>query len=609
SDVEIRVTLPAGSSAIVTQAVTAGPAGDSCEATGICTDLGDIEAAMTSCVHGVMFDANDEPMAGITAYSSAGTTAVTDQNGEFCLDAPSGVLVTVWCFGGTSVQVLTPDDADCPTGCAEVELRTVKVYDGMDVGYVVSSNRYYYDEEPSVFAQFALSASDEAMMSLGYFGLARSYGQFVESLVGTVDSYAVYESDEDYFGALFGCEVSGDLYDDELLYECVMANLGQVSALDPGAPGLAEFSSDRSADMLRHWDLFGAFGYYGRFDEEDYWNRLKALSYGQFVSANYLYGFEEPGNGQSGRQGPVDITWPGGMNIAAFTATLPGVPSTPLFTYPAFGGEEYDSDWWFDGNSDVTLTWDPQDPLTSLMIAFSSVEGESFFTILVWAGDDGSFTIPASAFANMPPNATYQQISATRLALETAPVLLTGQNGHGVLLLESHSDTVGATGVSNDFTLNWNMSVGKCKNNGPVKAAPANDNLANAQAISGASGSVDGTLKDATREDFELELEMQLPYLSATVWYTFTPPEDGNYQFDLSNWLLGMMMFNGDPSGPTYTTSGSSMYVFLEGGEEYSIRVGKPAYGNKNADCDPRVNLVPRVNLFPRAELFPRLIR
>ncbi|MCX5770518.1 MAG: hypothetical protein NTZ09_09640 [Candidatus Hydrogenedentes bacterium] len=554
---------------------------------------------MTSCIRGVMLDANDEPMAGITVYSSAGTTAVTDANGEFCLEAPSGVLVTVWCFGGTSVQVLTPEDADCPTGCAEVELRTVRVYDGAEVGFAVSTNVYYggekpYDEDPFVFAQFALTGSDESMMALGYFGpfgFSFSYGQMLESLVGTVDSYAVYDSSEEYIGAVLGCDVSEDAYDD--LYECLMGNLGQVTALDPGAPGLAQFDSGQAADMMRLWDLFDSLGYLDKASYEDYLARLKALSYGQFISSNYLES-AEPIPAKTGA-GPVDVSWPGGTNIGAFTATLPGVPSDPVFSYPVFGTEEVESDWWFDGNA-VTLTWVPQDPSSSLLIVFSCDEETTVFAILVWAQDDGSFTIPASAFVNMPPNAFQQTISAVRLASDTASVPLTGQAGHGVVRLESQSDMISSMSVSNDFTFTWNtyagVGEGEGEGEGPVvKAAPANDNLANAQAISGASGSVDGTVKDATVEAFELEMAS---YLDASVWYTYTPPEDGYYEFQLSNWYLDMTMFNGAPSWDTYVAGGSSMYVLLTGGEEYSIVVLKYTSGYKNADSAPRMNLFPR---------------
>ena len=596
SDVKIQVTLPGGSAAIVTQDVAAGAAGDSCE-TGNCTVLDDIEAAMTSCVHGVMRNANDEPMAGITVYSSAGTTAVTDQNGEFCLEAPSAALITVWCFGGTSVQVLTPEEADCPTGCAEVELRTVRVYDGAEVGFAVSMSTQGYhkadSEDPFVFAQFVSTGADElSMMSLGYFGSTFSNGQMLESLVGTVDTYAVYDTHEEYIGAVLGCDVSEDAYDE--LYECLMGNLGQVTALDPGAPGLAQFDSGLAADMMRLWDLFDALGYLKKSDEEDYWNRLKALSYGQFISSNYLDG-EPPTSAKTG-PGSVVVSWPGGTNIGAFTATLPGVPSDPVFSYPVFGTEEVESDWWFDGNA-VTLTWVPEDASSSLLIAFQcsmgSYEDETSFLILVWAQDDGSFTIPASAFANMPPNATQQSISAVRLALGTTLVPLAEQAGHGILRLESQSDMTGSQSVSNDFTLTWNPYVtkGNGKGGNPVKTAPANDNLATAEAISGASGSVDGTVKDATVETFELEMDSSL---TATVWYTFTPPEDGWYEFDLNNWYFSMAMFNGAPSWATWVADGSSMYALLTGGEEYSIVVCKDDEEYKNADSDPRVNLFPR---------------
>lgn len=65
---------------------------------------------------------------------------------------------------------------------------------------------------------------------------------------------------------------------------------------------------------------------------------------------------------------------------------------------------------------------------------------------------------------------------------------------------------------------------------GAPEAAPANDAFANAQAISGASGSVTGTNVDATKEVGEPNHTGNTG--GASVWFTWTAPATGNTRFD-----------------------------------------------------------------------------
>jgi hypothetical protein len=71
---------------------------------------------------------------------------------------------------------------------------------------------------------------------------------------------------------------------------------------------------------------------------------------------------------------------------------------------------------------------------------------------------------------------------------------------------------------------------------------PANDNFANAQVITGASGLVDGTTVNATRETGEPNLD------APSVWYRWTAPTTAGVRFSLSN--------------INYSTGGAALAVF-----------------------------------------------
>ena len=75
--------------------------------------------------------------------------------------------------------------------------------------------------------------------------------------------------------------------------------------------------------------------------------------------------------------------------------------------------------------------------------------------------------------------------------------------------------------------------------------APSNDNFANAQVISGASGSVDGSLAGATAE--ANEPGDGLP----SIWYRWTAPQSGLYRFDSSTgaYQAGLGIYTGSALG------------------------------------------------------------
>ncbi|MBV9470569.1 MAG: hypothetical protein JOZ57_15120, partial [Abitibacteriaceae bacterium] len=100
----------------------------------------------------------------------------------------------------------------------------------------------------------------------------------------------------------------------------------------------------------------------------------------------------------------------------------------------------------------------------------------------------------------------------------------------------------GSGGNQTTFSLAW----------APVPP-PANDNFANAQTVSGSSGSMGGTTVAATREFFEPNPNLQNSINPATVWYKWTAPATGHFSFDATYTSFGK------PTVAVY--SGSNLYA------------------------------------------------
>jgi beta-lactam-binding protein with PASTA domain len=422
SEVEVKVTLPGGYTPMAVQQFTSGDPGNSCTDTGNCSDLGDIAATFDSCVRGSMRDSSGGPLPGITVYSSVGTTAVTDGSGEFCLETPGGVGVSVFAPGVSTVTVTPPVTGTCSTGCAEVELTTIALLDGARVGRIAASSRDGISGEEGgyVVASFITGPSEESLGSLVYFDdFDLDIVDLVQRAIGSVDAYRVAESPLEWFQLLIGC---ADIYD---FMQCLLDNLNSLQPVDPGAPGAARFPSGNTLEMVRLWEFFeNAFGEYD-LNEHFLLTRLRALSWGRFVSANVL------GNGGSWKsaEGAIEVSWPGGVNIGAFTATLPAPPPVPVFIDPVITNGSAS----FDGN-DFTFRWVPEAASMSVIIFVTS--DDSSRKLIIWAIDDGEFSVPAAAFAAQP---TVANVQAFRLVLDTVSVPFADGSGNGVIQLESVS--------------------------------------------------------------------------------------------------------------------------------------------------------------------------
>ena len=101
---------------------------------------------------------------------------------------------------------------------------------------------------------------------------------------------------------------------------------------------------------------------------------------------------------------------------------------------------------------------------------------------------------------------------------------------------------------------------------------PANDDFAYAQSIDGEEGQIESTNQGATLENGEF-----LGGTAATVWYEWTAPEDGLWQFEVTS-LLVVKVFEGVRVDALRLLSGSGntsvAYVVARRGETYRIAVG-----------------------------------
>lgn len=130
--------------------------------------------------------------------------------------------------------------------------------------------------------------------------------------------------------------------------------------------------------------------------------------------------------------------------------------------------------------------------------------------------DDGGSAITSYTVTSSPDG-----ITATG---SSCPILVAGLNDG-----TKYTFTVTATNADGG-TSQPSQPTGVVKPHVPSGKAPANDNFASAQVISGASGSVVGTNAGATVEAGETTIQDVRG--GASVWYKWTAPADGAYQFD-----------------------------------------------------------------------------
>ncbi|MCY3541456.1 MAG: S8 family serine peptidase [Gammaproteobacteria bacterium] len=125
---------------------------------------------------------------------------------------------------------------------------------------------------------------------------------------------------------------------------------------------------------------------------------------------------------------------------------------------------------------------------------------------------------------------------------------------------------VGGSNASMPLTLNWLFGE-----------RPPNDNFANATTLTGASGSVAGHNLGATIEPGEI-----YGTLTSTIWYRWTAPEDGDWEFQIEDaQTVHVLVFSGDTIDDLRLVSGIAapgepVSVATAQDEIYYIMVASP---------------------------------
>jgi|GEM_PF-6705981 len=165
----------------------------------------------------------------------------------------------------------------------------------------------------------------------------------------------------------------------------------------------------------------------------------------------------------------------------------------------------------------------------------------------------GAATLDGAAYVSCLPPASDGGSPIVSYTVTSSPGGITATGSSCPILVTGLTD-----GTKYDFTVTATNAAGgtsqpsqrtaKITPHAPSGRPPANDNFANAQLISGTSGSVTGTNVGATVEPGEQTIQDTRG--GASVWYKWTVPVTGSYQFDTCSANPGVYgligLFTGD---------------------------------------------------------------
>lgn len=389
STVTVRVYLPGGRTVVREVTVTVPDAAASC-ATGGCTDVGALQLSFDSCISGSVLGEDGAPLANVQVRASTGNTAETDANGDYCMPAPANISVSVYVLGRPPVVVTTPPAASCAAGgCAEADIVVDYPEDGDLVGVITADvvNRTVATPAKATVPMLTGSAS--------FFAWNAGMDQ-----TGPVTSDS--------------CQVNTyTMRDGEWQMEGMEDLFGNVGALDPGTPGEMAANS-LATPMLRLSDeMVGEPGQEGMPD-------MTPFFFGVFNSENDL-----PGAAGD----TAAFSWPGGMDIGPFTASVQTPSQIALLTpvpqdmYPEYPGLLFSVD--INPAQDLPVQWDasaPADGVLLVLTSGASNETDGSYTsgsVVCTLVDDGSHIVPASLLAQLPVN-PYQGISLSIVRMNRA---------------------------------------------------------------------------------------------------------------------------------------------------------------------------------------------
>ncbi|MCX8064923.1 MAG: carboxypeptidase regulatory-like domain-containing protein [Candidatus Hydrogenedentes bacterium] len=374
STFRIEVTLPGGSFPVVVQEFNGVDFPSSCE-TGECIEITEpLVAEFNSCVQGYVRDSEGNPVEDAVVRSSIGTTAVTDTNGYYCLDAyvPVGESqfdITVFVLSRPPVTVTLDPGTSCSDGnCVEANIEVTYPEDGDYVGYMdVTQIRYKHGENEY------------------------SYGIAPNAIFASFSKRPLVPSELDV------CRVA--VIERELEEEQIEGEPGSYvpnwSGLDPGSPG-SFAGSELLINMVRYADIVLGGGY----------RTVEPWMYSMFVPETYPW-LNSP-------MTEFTCGWPGGLDIGEFDA-FSVMPPYILVTNPPYVEGYYYNTFNYTPNEDLQIEWVPAEipsgyegyvRIILYVVVYEWGESNNKIhqgMIVCEVADDGQYVISSDLLQQMPP--------------------------------------------------------------------------------------------------------------------------------------------------------------------------------------------------------------
>jgi len=404
STVSLEIYLAGGQLQVYKQQIDANTVGNSCE-TGNCINIGNIIISFNSCIQGTVTDSGGNPIRNVTVYSSAGTEAITDLSGHYCLDAVAGVPITVYIIPRPPVTVVTRANTSCSTGdCVVADITVEYPRDGSYVGImnVIQSKYSSFMEQ-----QYLLNAS-------------ALFASLPEKPVAEPNDQCSFQSFQlDY------SQGEPNHY---------MENLPQInwSGLDPGAPGLFQIP-EQSTSLIRMSEAF--------------MGEMRTIQ--PWMFSTFILNYMQPIQ-PTQTETAFSASWPGGLDIGTFEVTGQ-IPPELIVTSPEITQTEYGMQTFnFNPEVDLLLQWHaPSTPVSgsSIVVTLTSHlfnEEDLTYnigTITCILTDDGSHTIPKELLQQLPTQTNgynYVNLTISRCYTNDFQVPLV-RGGNGIFVLQSQT--------------------------------------------------------------------------------------------------------------------------------------------------------------------------
>lgn len=406
SQVQVSVTLPGGNLVIDFENVTVPDIVAVCPSE-LCTQVPDLVTAFDACVSGIVQAADGRPLSGISVRSSFGSTAVTDANGAYCMDAPGGVEVTIYVLGRPPVTVTPVAPSSCAEGnCVEANIDIDFPKDGDRVGLVMAELMEMTvittkTNQPSLSTNAWFFSSD---MTGGI-----DFDTITQDLVYVTDVQQMYGGPEGRNGSPWATEPP-------------------VGALDPGSPGEGRDESNQATLPVR------------LIRQAEFFQPIKGMPLTPTMFGTFM---QDPWSAIGFAYNDVlSYSWPGGIDIGAFTG-LVTAPDMLVLTSPQIVQGQYQGAFTsIDFSKDLEVLWDATNPGSFVHVVVSrqywnsQTQQNVYGAVVGILVDDGQATI-AKSFLDQLPSSQDQHVwgnfQAARYNADEILAPLAHVNGSGIV--------------------------------------------------------------------------------------------------------------------------------------------------------------------------------